>query len=214
MFTGIVEATGRIVESCAVAGGRRLRLDAGAVAHGCRLGDSVCVQGVCLTVAGVAGSDLSFDVIAETLQRSTLGEKRVGDRLNLERSLRVGDRLDGHWVQGHVDGRATVVELRKSSNEHVVFLRPDPALTPYIVPKGSISIDGVSMTIAELRGADFSIALIPTTVERTTLGFLVNGDTVNLETDIITRTIVHRLEQLGLSSVFEAGGFRAAENAG
>lgn len=141
------------------------------------------------------GARLSFDVIKETLDRTNLGRKGVGDRVNLERSLRVGDRLDGHWVQGHVDGTAEVVEVRRDEREHVVFLRPEPSLSPYVIPKGSIAIDGVSMTIAELRGDAFSIALIPTTLERTTLGSLTVGDLVNIESDILARTIVHRLEQ-------------------
>lgn len=178
-----------------MAGGRRLRVNAGSVAEGARVGDSICVQGICLTVAAVHGADLSFDVITETLQRSNLGEKKVGDRLNLERSLRVGDRLDGHWVQGHVDGIATVVEVRRSAAEHVVFLRPARELVAYVIPKGSITLDGVSLTIAELRSEDFSVALIPTTLERTTLGSLSVGSRVNVESDILARTIVQTLER-------------------
>lgn len=195
MFTGIVEATGRIEESRSVAGGRRLRVDAGSVADNARVGDSICVQGICLTVAAADGSNLSFDVISETLQRSNLGEKNVGDRLNLERSLRVGDRLDGHWVQGHVDGTATVVEVRRSETEHIVFLRPIAALAAYVIPKGSITLDGVSLTIAEFRKDDFSVALIPTTLVRTTLGALAVGSRVNVESDILARAIVTTLQR-------------------
>ena len=178
-----------------MAGGRRLRVDAGTVADGARVGDSICVQGICLTVAFTDGCNLVFDVISETLQRSNLDEKTVGDRLNLERSLRVGDRLDGHWVQGHVDGIATVVEVRRSESEHVVFLRPAAELVAYVIPKGSITLDGVSLTIAEVRGDDFSVALIPMTLERTTLGALTMGTRVNVESDILARTIVTTLER-------------------
>jgi riboflavin synthase len=195
MFTGIIETTGRIEESRAVEGGRRLRVNAGSVAEGVRVGDSICVQGICLTVTAVLGADLSFDVITETLHRSNLGETNVGDRLNLERSLRVGDRLDGHWVQGHVDGLATVIELRCSPAEHVVFLRPAPELAAYVIPKGSITLDGVSLTIAEVRKDAFSVALIPTTLERTTLGGVAVGSQVNVESDILARTIVRTLER-------------------
>lgn len=210
MFTGIVELSGTVRDTRVVAGGRRLHVDAGAMARDCKNGDSVCVQGVCLTVAAVRtnsshhgsravvlpGESLEFDVITETLQRTTLGRKRVGDRVNLERSLKVGERLDGHFVQGHVDGTAVVTELRRSSREYVIALRPDEHLMPYLVPKGSVAIDGVSLTIAEVRNGDFTVALIPTTLERTTLAALAVGDLVNIESDIITRTIVHRLAQM------------------
>lgn len=201
MFTGIVELTGTIRETRVVAGGRRLRVDAIPIARECKNGDSVCVQGVCLTVAAISGESLEFDVIMETLQRTTLGSKHVGDRVDLERSLRVGDRLDGHFVQGHIDGTAEVTEVRRSSREYVIGLCPDDQLTPYLIPKGSVAIDGVSLTIAEVRSGDFTVALIPTTLERTTLSTLAVGDLVNVESDIITRTIVHRLTQMT-----EAGG--------
>lgn len=201
MFTGIVELSGTVRDTRVAAGGRRLHVDAGSIARECKNGDSVCVQGVCLTVAAVKGESLEFDVITETLQRTTLGRKRVGDRVNLEQSLRVGDRLDGHFVQGHIDGTAAVTEVRHSDREYVIGLRPDVHLRPYMVPKGSVAIDGVSMTIAEVRDGDFTVALIPTTLERTTLSTLVVGDLVNIESDIIARTIVHQLMQMT-----EAGG--------
>ncbi len=211
MFTGIVELSGTVRDTRVVAGGRRFNVDAGSIARECKNGDSVCVQGVCLTVAAVKGESLEFDVITETLQRTTLGRKRVGDRVNLEQSLKVGDRLDGHFVQGHVDGTAAVTEVRHSDREYVIGLRPDGHLKPYIVPKGSVAIDGVSMTIAEVRDGDFTVALIPTTLERTTLSTLAVGDLVNIESDIIARTIVHQLMQMT-----EAGGLpmRAVQKAG
>ncbi|MFH1110313.1 MAG: riboflavin synthase [Planctomycetota bacterium] len=196
MFTGIVERMGTVRDTRVVAGGRRLLLDVGPITRECKPGDSVSVQGVCLTVATVLGESLGFDVIAETLQRTTLGRKRVGDRVNLERSLKMDDRLDGHFVQGHIDGTAAVTEVRRSSREYVIGLRPDEHLTPYLVAKGSVAIDGVSLTIADVREGDFTVALIPTTLERTTLSTLTVGDLVNIESDIIARTIVHRLAQM------------------
>jgi len=196
MFTGIIECAGAIVQSRQTAGGRRLCVRVGPIAHESKLGDSVCVSGVCLTVAHLSDDRLEFDVIRETLDKTTLGQKRPGDRVNLERSLRVGDRLDGHFVQGHVDGTAEVDRVLASPREHVVFLRPQSHLVPYIIPKGSITVDGVSLTIAEVAASAFSIALIPTTLERTTLGDLRAGQRVNLESDIIARTIVHSLNQL------------------
>lgn len=210
MFTGIIEQTGRITDTHAVSGGRRLRVEAGSVAAHCPQGASIAISGVCLTVAGIAGSELAFDVITETLEQSTLGSKRVGDRVNLERSLQVGDRLDGHFVQGHVDGRASVERIQTSSGEYVVWLRPDPSLTAYLIPKGSVAVDGVSLTIAAIRDDLFCVALIPTTLERTTLSLLTAGDRVNIESDIITRTIVHRLSEMSASGGLTLSALREA----
>ena len=204
MFTGIIERVGVIAHTRQTAGGRRLCIRVGPSAAECALGDSICVNGVCLTVASRSADLLEFDVIRETLDKTTLGRLRAGRRVNIERSLRLGDRLDGHFVQGHVDGAASVDRVLASPHEHVVWLRPQPHLTPYIVAKGSIAIDGVSLTIAETTGGTFSVALIPSTLERTTLGELHPGDRVNLETDIITRTIVHRLDQLAGPSELRA----------
>ena len=198
MFTGIVEHTGTITDTRSVSGGRRLRIDVGSMATDCAQGASVCVSGVCLTVVGTAGQVLDFDVIAETIKKSTLGSKGVGGQVNLERSLRVGDRLDGHFVQGHVDGRAIVDRVQASARECVIWLRPEQTLVPYIVPKGSVAVDGVSLTIAAMKDGSFSVALTPTTLERTTLSSLATRDSVNIETDIITRTIIHHLAHLAV----------------
>lgn len=196
MFTGIVERTGRITTARAAPLGRRLGVDAGSMAAECKLGASVCVSGVCLTVAAVTGETIEFDVIRETLDTSTLGKKGTGDYVNLERSLRVGDRIDGHFVQGHVDGTATVEQVRNVGKEYVISLKPDPALMRYMIPKGSVSIDGVSLTIARVDRDGFTVALIPTTLERTTFASLAAGHLVNIETDIVARTIVHRLGEM------------------
>ena len=174
-----------------------MRIDVGPIARECALGASICVSGVCLTIAAVDGTALDFDVVTETLDRTTLGKKSAGDRVNLERSLRVGDRLDGHFVQGHVDGTAVVDRVVASAAEHVIRFRPDECVTPYLVPKGSVTIDGVSLTIADTSGGWFSVALIPTTLDRTTLSGLKAGDRVNIESDIIARTVVHRINALG-----------------
>jgi riboflavin synthase len=197
MFTGIVERTGSIIGTTAQAGGRRLRVDIGDIAHECKLGDSISISGVCLTVAGKSASVVEFDVIKETLERTILGRRPLGAKVNIERSLRAGDRLDGHFVQGHVDGVATVARVQRSAQEHVLWFSPVAELSPYVIPKGSIAIDGVSLTIAAVEKPLFSVALIPTTLERTTLGDLDRGDPVNIETDIIVRTIVHTLGQIG-----------------
>lgn len=210
MFTGIVETTGAITLSRQSPGGRRLRVDVGAIARELSLGASVCVSGVCLTVAELPENAVEFDVIAETLDRSTLGAKGVGDRVNIERSLRVGDAIDGHFVQGHVDGVGVVDRVTASSREHVVWVRPDESVLPYIIPKGSVAIDGVSLTIAEVRDGAFSVALIPTTLERTTFAALTAGDRVNLESDIIARTVVHQLSRMSVSTGLSLDALRKA----
>jgi riboflavin synthase len=193
LFTGIVERTGTVIATESVAGGRRLRVDVGPVASESKHGDSICINGVCLTVTGINENVVAFDVIRETLDKTTLGRKATGDRVNIERSLRVGDRFDGHFVQGHVDGTATVGRIQASTSEHVVWLAPQAHVMPFMIPKGSVAIDGVSLTIAAVDGDRFSVALIPTTLDRTTFGAMKAGDTVNIESDIITRAIVHHL---------------------
>lgn len=200
MFTGIIESTGRVLSVRKGEGGVRLRLEGGGLTDGLKLGASVAVSGVCLTVCHIESNLVDFDVIRETLDRSTLGRLRVGDRVNLERSLVVGDRLDGHFVQGHVDGQARLRQRIASGEEFVLWLVPDSPLAGYMVPKGSVAVDGVSLTIAETRAGEFSVALIPTTVERTTLGERREGDAVNIETDILVRTILHRMGPLQTSN--------------
>lgn len=210
MFTGIIERTGTITETRPVSGGRHLRIEVGPIAQQCALGASVCVSGVCLTVAGIAGRQLEFDVVMETLEKSMLGSKGVGDDVNIERSLEIGDRLDGHFVQGHVDGTAVIDRIQSSSHEHVVWLWPEPSLTPFIVPKGSIAVDGVSLTIAAVKGGVFSVAFIPMTLARTTLSSLAGGDRVNIETDIITRTIVHHMSNMSAAQGLTLDALREA----
>lgn len=196
MFTGIVQCMGLVTDVRVHEGGVRLRLESTLIAAGARPGDSICVSGVCLTVAGEDVNALEFDIIRETLDKSTLGAVTSGDFLNLEPSLRVGDRLDGHFVQGHVDGTASVDRVIASEAEHVVWLRPQRQLLPFIAPKGSISIDGVSLTIAALDDDRFSVALIPTTLQLTTLGRLHPGDRVNIESDIMARIVIQHLNRL------------------
>jgi len=198
LFTGIIERTGTIVGTAAVPGGRRLRVDIGPIAAECPLGASIAVSGVCLTVAQIHGDrEVAFDVITETLDRTVLGSKRVGDAVNLERSLRVGDRLDGHFVQGHVDGTGTVTQIVSSPRERVIWLEPEELVRAFMIPKGSVAIDGVSLTIAGVERTRCSVALIPTTLDVTTLGSLNKGDRVNIESDILARTIVHHLRSTG-----------------
>lgn len=192
MFTGIIQAQG-IVRSVRKTGdGARLELDAPDLPRPIAHGASVCVSGACLTVVGGGPTTIEFDVVGETLTRSTLGSLAAGKHVNLELSVRAGDRLDGHIVQGHVDGMAVV---RRVERDHVVTFEPDEHLLPYIIPKGSIAIDGVSLTIADVSEKRFTVALIPATLATTTLSGLHVGDRVNVETDILARTVVTTLRR-------------------
>jgi riboflavin synthase len=197
MFTGIVQTMGIVRSVHKGPAAARLALDAPRLTRPIAPGASIAVNGVCLTVAADDGSGIEFDVIPETLARSTLAGLRPGARVNLERSLRAGDPLDGHIVQGHVDGIARVQTLKTAGGEHVLVLAADSSLLPFIIPKGSVAIDGVSLTIAGVDATSFSVALIPTTLAMTTLGLLKVGDCVNVETDIMARTIVTTLRRMG-----------------
>lgn len=204
MFTGIVRHTGVVTNFQVARSGAKLTVGAADLTGHLAHGDSVCVSGVCLTVVEVRESLIQFDVIDETLRRSTLGSYRRGRRVNLETSLRVGDRLDGHFVQGHIDGTATLVRRDHAEGEDRLRFRPDPSLIPYLVPKGSVAVDGVSLTIADVDRDAFTVALIPTTLELTTLAELKATERVNIESDIITRTVVHHVGA-ALRSALPAG---------
>ncbi len=202
MFTGIVETTGVVRALRPTAAGLRLVVDAGRLPERPVRGASLSVNGVCQTVATDAFPLLEFDVVPETLRRTTLGRLRPGDLVNLEPSLRPSDRIEGHIVQGHVDGVARVTEVTEGGPEWLLGLElEDEEAGTYIIPKGSVAVDGVSLTVAECEtasGARFRVALIPTTLERTTLGRRRPGDVVNIETDIHVRTIVTYLRRLAV----------------
>lgn len=198
MFTGIVENMGTVAAVAANAFGVRLTIDPGAVSYRPAAGDSIAVNGVCLTHApddGDASGQLVFDVIRETLDRTNLGRLKTGDRVNLEASLRAETPIAGHFVQGHVDAVGTVAAIQSGEDQWRITIEADATVLPYIVPKGSIAIDGVSLTIASVDAAArrFDVALIPTTLKLTKLGTAAAGDPVNLETDMIARTVVHYL---------------------
>ena len=193
MFTGIIRHVG-LVRRAGGAAVRRLRIDLGPLAAGLAAGDSVSVSGACLTVAAVEGSEAEFDVVAETLQRTTLGGLRAGAKVNLERPLKLSDGLDGHLVQGHVDGVAEVKAIRRGGRWEVEFASGE--LSRQMVPKGSVAIDGVSLTLLEVGAGSFSVALIPTTLEGTTLGELAVGSKVNVEVDVIGKYVRKCIQEL------------------
>jgi riboflavin synthase alpha subunit len=197
MFTGIIQAVGVVRSRRPQPAGARLEVDAPDLERPIPDGASICVSGVCLTVVASDSTRIFFDVVPETLSRSTLGSLPAGRRVNLEPSLRADGRLDGHIVQGHVDGQARVRRIERSADGQRWTFAAQADLMPYVIPKGSIAVDGVSLTIAKVEGSTFCVALIPTTLERTTLGELRVGDAVNVETDIIARTVVGTLRRLG-----------------
>ena len=193
MFTGLVEALGTVRELTADGAGRVLTLSAPFAAQ-LALGESVAVNGTCLTVVAHDAATCRFEVGPETLRRTNLGELRVGDRVNLERSLRVGDRLGGHWVQGHIDGVGRIERRVPDGPWLGVWFSCPVELAAQMVPKGSVAVDGVSLTLVEVTAGGFSVALIPHTLDHTTLGFKRPGDAVNLETDILAKYVWKCLE--------------------
>jgi riboflavin synthase len=192
MFTGIVEKTAKVAGVADGPGFRRLSL-ALDLPDG-RLGESIAVNGCCLTLAEITPGKADFDVVKETLERTNLGLLTIGSHVNIERSLRVGDRLDGHFVQGHIDGRAILTGIQSGGDEWRFTVEAPFDLARYIVPKGSVTLDGVSLTIANVNGNAFEVALIPTTLRLTTLGQLSTGWPLNLEADILSKTMVSWLE--------------------
>jgi len=192
MFTGIIEAMCPIVELRRGATWR-LTLDLGALAEDVKLGDSIAVNGVCLTVAGLSGRRASFDAIGETIERSALARLKAGDRVNTERSLRVGDRIGGHFVAGHVDGVGTIRSKTKTPEQTVVCVAAPADLTKLMATKGSVAIDGISLTLVDVTPDSFAVALIPYTLAETTLGVKRAGDPVNVEVDLLARYVARLL---------------------
>jgi riboflavin synthase alpha subunit len=190
MFTGIVQAVGTVERISRRATGARIVLSAPGLSRPIADGASICVSGTCLTVVSSDAVRIEFDAVHETLERTTLVDLAPGSRVNLEPSLRPSDRMDGHHVQGHVEGTGSILRVSDGSAGQLWRFEAPAELIPFIIPKGSIAIDGISLTIADIAENSFSVALIPTTLELTTLGRARVGDRVNIETDILVRTIV------------------------
>ncbi|MFB7762422.1 riboflavin synthase [Streptomyces xiamenensis] len=189
MFTGIVEELGEVAAIETRGDSARLRLRGPLVSDGAAHGDSIAVNGVCLTVTDTGDGTFSADVMAETLKRSSLGALTTGSRVNLERPMALGGRLGGHLVQGHVDGTGTVLAREPAEHWELVTVSLPAELSRYVVDKGSITVDGVSLTVVEAGEDRFTISLIPTTLELTTLGIKEPGDPVNLEVDVIAKYV-------------------------
>ena len=201
MFTGIIEAIGTIRGYSPRADGARALIGAGPLTEGLRVGDSIAVDGACLTVTALKGDGFTCDLSAETLARTTLRTLRVGARVNLERPLRLGDRLGGHLVTGHVDAVGQIADRVPQGDGEFMRFRFPPGLAPLLVMKGSIAVDGISLTVAELERDTLGVALIPHTLHHTTLGGKRVGDPVNLEADLlgkhVARLLAGRADALG-----------------
>ena len=193
MFTGIVEQIGSVLHVAEQAEGRRLVLSGQGLVD-VPVGASIAVNGVCLTAVKVEDERVTVDVIPETLNRTNLGEVGTGGRVNLERPMRADGRFDGHIVQGHVDGVGVVSAISHDDGGMLMTVEAPAALMAFIVEKGSITVDGVSLTVAAMTERSFSVALIPHTLEFTTLGLRKSGDTVNLENDVIAKYVERLLE--------------------
>jgi len=198
MFTGLIEGTCPVQAFSKASAGTSavLTVELGPFAEQVKIGDSIAVNGVCLTVVRLNHTAATFELSSETLAKSNLGALRPGSKVNIERALKPTDRLGGHFVLGHVDGLATIAEIEKNGPfTNMTFQAPSPLLQQ-MIPKGSVAIDGISLTVAELTEKDFRVALIPETLKRTTLGSARRGQKVNVETDIIVKTIRQYLDQV------------------
>ncbi|MFO7547273.1 MAG: riboflavin synthase [Acidimicrobiia bacterium] len=189
MFTGIVETTGEILSVGATDGGVHLSITAPGVAEGLRVGASISVNGTCLTAVTIAVPAFEVDVVAETLARTNLGGLAAGDRVNLERAMPAGGRFDGHIVQGHIDGIGTISSITSEGSSWRMSIETPRSLLRHVVEKGSIAVDGVSLTVAAVTEIGFEVALIPHTLAETTLGDRAVGDRVNLEVDILAKYV-------------------------
>ncbi|MGH0031307.1 MAG: riboflavin synthase [Myxococcota bacterium] len=196
MFTGIVETVGTVASVEHQGELAVLAVDAPAISEGVRIGDSVSVDGGCLTITKEGGGRFEFQAVRETLEKTKLGELRAGSRVNLERALRADARLDGHIVQGHVDGTGRVRSIEREGDDVRLAVDCGADLAEALVEKGSVAIDGVSLTVCRVDDAGFDVALIPHTLEVTTLGQLRPGDRVNLEVDVLGKYVKRYVERI------------------
>lgn len=198
MFTGLVETQAEIIEMVSEGAGKRLVLDRPSLLDDVRLGDSIALNGCCLTVVAVDARSMAFQAGEETLSRTNLGCHRVGSRLNCERAMRLGDRIGGHLVSGHIDAVGRVTRRNDDADWSKIFFSAPLNLMRQMVSKGSIAVDGVSLTLVDVSESEFSVALIPHTLAVTTLGSLHVGDAVNLETDLLAKYVQRQLETAAL----------------
>jgi riboflavin synthase len=189
MFTGIIEGLGTIREIRSEGQGKRMAVDADFFLEQTRIGDSICVSGACLTVVMIDAKRFTVDVSPETLTRTTFGNAKIGDRVNLERALRLSDRIDGHLVSGHIDGIGTITLKQNIGNAVIVSFKVSESISHYMIQKGSVAVDGISLTINNCGHDSFDVSIIPHTAKLTTIGFKKTGDLVNIETDMIGKYV-------------------------
>jgi riboflavin synthase len=197
MFTGIIEGVGMVTSISKSNSGAEviIRVRLGKFGRGLKKGDSVCINGACLTATKLSRGEAEFEMVSETIRRTNLGQTKPGEMVNIERSLRVGDRLEGHFVLGHVDGTGVIDYIQKMSSETTIWIKLDERLTKSLAPKGSIAVDGVSLTLVGVEGDRVSVSLIPHTLKVTTLGMKRRGDRVNIETDILAKYVMTNLSK-------------------
>ncbi|MGH7596775.1 MAG: riboflavin synthase [bacterium] len=204
MFTGLVEEIGQITQVESFGTSRRFTIRAKKILAEAKIDDSICISGVCLTVVALSENTFQAQAVDETLRKTTLGDLRQGSRVNLERALRPVDRLGGHFVQGHVDGTAKIVDFIPQTVGKLMLIELDDKLLRYVIPHGSIALDGVSLTVARLENSRLTIALIPHTLEQTTLGERQVGDWLNVETDLLGKYVERLLTAPASGSLTEA----------
>lgn len=197
MFTGIIEGMGRVraVSKSRTGADTVIRVNLGRLGRGLKRGDSVCINGTCLTVTSLSRGEAEFEMVAETIRRTNLGRVKPGDNVNIERSMKVGDRFEGHFVLGHIDGTGTIEKVQKTPSETKIWIKLDKGLAKSLVSKGSIAVDGVSLTLVDVEGDRVSVSLIPHTLNATTLGERDKGDKVNVETDILGKYVTNNLQK-------------------
>ncbi len=196
MFTGLIKAVCTVKSANTAGGGMHLAVDLGKLASQCKVGDSVAVNGVCLTIAKLRGGLAEFDVSGETLTKSALGGLKSSSLVNVELAMRVDDRFGGHFVLGHVDGTAAVKAVERRGQFADMKFAANPELLAQMVVKGSVAVDGISLTIADMYKDGFSVSIIPETLKGTTLGTAKTGDKVNIETDVIVKAIRNKLDKI------------------
>ncbi|HJT10034.1 MAG TPA: riboflavin synthase [Candidatus Nitrosotalea sp.] len=193
MFTGIIEGLGRIEKfdkNTKTRSEARMKINLGKMAKGLRVGDSVAINGVCLTAINITKGIAEFEMVGETIKKTNLGRLESGDKVNIERSLKVGDRLEGHFVLGHVDGSGTILKINKQPSQIQIWIELSKKLAKYVAEKGSITVDGISLTVVDKIKNKFSVSIIPHTMQVTNLGLKKIGDKVNIETDVLGKYIL------------------------
>jgi riboflavin synthase len=195
VFTGLVIEMGEVISVVKKGNGARLSLEAKTLSRDAKLGDSIAINGTCLTVVEIRGSMLDFDLSDETLRSSNLGELKARDRVNLEPALRLDDRLGGHFVTGHIDGAGRIRTKTREGDVYKVVIETAPWIAEYLVEKGSVAVDGISLTVVDLLRDGFSLVIIPHTAGMTTLGFKGPGDRVNVEVDILGKYVARFLKK-------------------